>query len=409
MIVQSVSTLEYRDLNSPDGVLACDHVDVLLRPFSGYFATSEFGHRVAGPSTSMLTRGQRDEARQDPLSFRYSAGRGAKASQAEGIKWLEFAESESALAAMTEAVIVYRQSSVHGVALGLIADVSLTAYDQGRVKRHERTIPKTRHKMAKYMRRTRVYGNPVALANRGSESAQTMMVRLSGAEPTSKFTTVNGAAHELWVVGGSAAVDLCSLFEDDLYVTDGHHRLASASLVAEEEGRTDACIPAGLFGAGELALRSFARCISDPGLDVGRIEALLRSGHELVEVATPDARPLARHQVGLRLRDRFYRLTISPDSIPDDAYEALDANVLQNVILSPVFGIDNPRRDDRLEFVADLPVSAPLLAQADAWLLPYPASVEDVMNTADADLVMPAKSTWFAPKVPSGLAIRPLD
>ena len=71
--------------------------------------------------------------------------------------------------------------------------------------------------------------------------------------------------------------------------------------------------------------------------------------------------PLARHQVGLRLHDRFYRLTISPDAIPDEPYEALDANVLQNVILSPVFGIDNPRKDDRLEFVADLPVSAPLL------------------------------------------------
>jgi uncharacterized protein (DUF1015 family) len=111
----------------------------------------------------------------------------------------------------------------------------------------------------------------------------------------------------------------------------------------------------------------------------------------------------------VKIRDRYFKLQIDRRKIPDDHYQSLDVNLLQNMILGPVFGITNPRRDKRLRFVADVPGASEADNHSDAWLLPLPVAVDDVIAVADSGQVMPAKSTWFAPKVPSGLVVRLLD
>jgi uncharacterized protein (DUF1015 family) len=115
---------------------------------------------------------------------------------------------------------------------------------------------------------------------------------------------------------------------------------------------------------------------------------------------------MARFEFGVMIRGRYFRLQIDRRNIPDDPYDSLDVNLLQNPILGPVFGITNSRRDKRLRFVADLTDDSQTNIDSDAWLLPFPAAVGDVKAVADSGQVMPAKSTWFAPKLPSGLAIR---
>ncbi len=382
----------------------------LLRPFVGYIPSSKFGPRVVGPPSATLTEDQKETASGDVLSFRQSAGRKAGCSGDEATKWINHRVNDGALISTGPAVVIYRQEAGDFVAQGIIADLSLSAYETGRVKRHEKTIAKTQKKMAEYMRTTRVYGNPPVTAIPPSSGIEQAIAELTGGEPESTFTTVDDIRHQMWVVGGDAAHELCRHADADPYITDGHHRLAAAALVASEERRADARIPAGIFSANEFRLRSFARCITDPELDPEPIITKLQTGFDLEKVGNPDeALPRSRFEFGAKIGDGHFRLRIPGGRIPDDHYASLNTNLIQDLVLGPVFGITHPRLDKRLQFVAHLGDIRQLCPTADAWLLPFPLEVSDVMAVANSDRTMPAKSTWFAPKLPSGLVIRPLD
>ncbi|MCP4965005.1 MAG: DUF1015 domain-containing protein [bacterium] len=381
-------------------------MSVFLHPFTGLIPASEFARRVVGPPALTLSVDQRDAARLDPLSFRYSVGRGVGTSHSKGVAWLSECQDRGALRPAGPAILVYRQSDANGSATGIVADVSLRAYDDGLIKRHEKTVGKTRRKMEKYIRSTRIYGNPVALAHEPHYAVDATIAAHVERAPDAGFSTTDGVEHQLWIVGGSEAIEVCASFDTGLYITDGHHRLAAASAVAAEEGRSDAYFPAGLFATSQLRLRSFARCVDDPGLDAGSIIDRLQSEHRMKEVKKSKARPRRRHEFGVKIRGHHFRLRLG-GQLPDA--EMLDVDLLQERILGPVFGITDPSTDKRLRFVADIPERSEPVPDADAWLLPFPIEVDDVMAVADSGRVMPPKSTWFAPKMPSGLAIRTVD
>ncbi len=386
-----------------------DPVTDLLQPFVGYIPASNSGQRLVGPPSATLTDDQKQAAVGDPLSFRQSAGRKAGCSSADAKAWLSGLVNDGVLLETDPGVIVYRQEANDFIAEGFIADLSLDAYNSGRVKRHEKTIAKTQQKMAEYMRTTRLYGNPPVTAFRPTSEVEEAISGHTKREPTSTFTTVDNIKHQLWLVGGDEAHELCRHIDTDLYITDGHHRLAAAALAASEEGRPDARIPVGVFSANEFRLRSFARCVTDPELNAGAAVADLQAGFELEEVAMEEAFPRSRFEFGAKIGDRYFRLGIPDDRIPVDHHGSLNTNLIQDLVLGPIFGITHPRLDKRLRFDAHLDDLGESSATPDAWFLPYPLEVRDVMAVANSDRTMPAKSTWFAPKLPSGLAIRPLD
>jgi uncharacterized protein (DUF1015 family) len=357
----------------------------------------------------MLSKEQRDAARSDPLSFRYAAGRGAGSSHEEAVTWLKRLVEQGAVRPVGPAVLVYRQSEGDITATGIIGDVPLHAYDLGLVKRHEAILAKTERKMADYIRSTRVQGNPVALAHRGQHDPNSAIAAQTVRSADTTFTSVDGVLHELWVAEGDSAEALRQQYGDSLYVIDGHHRLAGASLVARQEGRGDARVPGALFSTSEVRLRAFARCVFEPGFDVGLAVDRLRADFAIEEVGPAEARPRDRLEFGMRLGRRHFRLRVNPQGLPNDLDRLLPVNLLQDLILGPVFGIDNPGADERIRFVPDLPGRLQPDTKADAWLLPFPATVGDVIAVADRGGVMPPKSTWFAPKLPSGLVIRMVE
>ncbi|MDJ0925564.1 MAG: DUF1015 family protein [Acidimicrobiia bacterium] len=381
----------------------------LLKPFAGYIPAKGYGHRVVGPPTSTLTSRQREDARLDPVSFRHSLGRKSRRSHAQAVEWLARWRDRGVLSEFGPAVLVYRQADDDLAATGIIADLALAAYDAGQVKPHEDTIDKTQRKMAKYVRTTRIYGNPTALAYRPDSEVNGRLEKHTERKPDTRFASADGLSHELWIVSGDEAEDLCEGIDTPLYITDGHHRLAAASAVAAEEKRRKARIPVGLFSADELRVSAFARCITDPSIKAKAVVARLQSEHNLVEVAEADARPRQRNEFGIRIKGRHFRLELDRQAIPDDLYAALDVNLLQDLILDPLFGIADEAKDKRLSFVADTPESKIDGSKADVWILPFPAAVADVMAVANSGRVMPPKSTLFTPKLPSGLVIRLLD
>ena len=384
-------------------------VSDLLRPLDGFIPQSGFGARVVGPPSATISPEQKQAASKDPLSFRFSAGRKTGCSNEEALEWLNGCEAKAVLRRIENSVVVYRQAHRDLTVTGLLGDLSLEAYVAGRVKPHEKTISKAQRKMAGYMSTTRIYGNPTVTTMPNASGLTAALAGHTLAQPDSSFVTVDGASHEMWVVAGEDANQLCKAIDSDLYITDGHHRLASASVVAEAEGRPDSRIPAGVFPSDQVRLRSFARCVFDPGVDPVEVVARLVEATGAVVVTRAEATPRSRFEIGAKVGETYLRFSIPPELVPDDPYSALNINLLQELVLGPIFGIKQPRTDERLGFSANVDGLTEPCPGADAWFLPFHLEASDVMMVADAGLTMPPKSTWFEPKLPSGLLIRPLE
>lgn len=381
----------------------------LLAPFSGFIPSAEFAHRIVGPPSAMLSKQQRNASRGDELSFRTVVGRSAGAPYETAMKWLERCNELNALQPVESSVLIHRSTNGDFSATGLIANVSLTAYDTGLIKRHETTIAKRERKMLKYMQTTRIFGNPVALAHHNHPEVAVSLASHTQRAADSTFESIDGTQHSLWVVGGDGALNLCASFSDVLYITDGHHRLAGASALAVAEDQSDPHIPGGLFAEAELRVWAFARAITDSKVKPSKVLNALKRTFDIHESDLEVPRPTMARQLGVRIDGRSFFLTIPESLIPADPYDQLDVILLQNLILEPLFDVTNPRTDSRLSFIADTDDGAHDADPFDAWFLPHPTTVRDVMMVADSGRAMPPKSTFFLPKLPSGLVIRPID
>lgn len=381
----------------------------LVRPFTGFLPNSEFGPRVVGPPRSMLAPAQQSAGTSDPLSFRHVVGRSASPTKKGARAWLDQAIEAKAILPVANSVMVHSCDG-HGVhALGLLADISISAYTQGTIKPHEKTIARTEKKMVDYMSTSRLYGNPVVLSHQ-NDSAITERLQSHASSPADvEFDARDGTRHRLWIVTGQDAASLCELYHDELYIADGHHRLAAAATLAQTEGRADDCLPAGIYGESEFVVWAFARGVSDTPINGDSLIARLDEQFELVEVDQDVPRPPARHTIAARIAERSFLLTIPDELIVGDSHARLDVSLLQNLILEPILGVTDPRHDQRLVVTADSDFEDHDPDQYDAWFLPYPTLTREVRAVADMGRTMPPKSTFFLPKIPSGIAIRPLD
>lgn len=387
-----------------------DPMTSLIRPFSGFIPSADFARRIVGPPTSMLTKEQKKASLGDDLSFRNVVGRSARANREEAASWLHRCRELDALQPVEPCVIAHRMKRRGAAATGLIAEVSIAAYENGLVKPHEKTIPKTQRKMLEYMQSTRIFGNPVALAHHDHAGVAGVIATQALCAADLEFQSIDGTEHTLWVIAGEAAWSLCNDLSNTLYITDGHHRLAAASALATAESMADLHLPAGLFAASQLQLGSFARTIRDPSVVGSEVVAALYERFEVVASDQLVPRPSHRHQIGARIDGQSFLIALASEKIPADTYDQLAVNLLQALVLEPLFGVSNQRTDQRLQFVADGgDDDAHVVDSYDAWFLPHPEAVADVMAVADSGRSMPPKSTYFLPKIPSGLVVRPVD
>ncbi len=372
----------------------------LVRPFTGYVATSQHSRRILGPPSAHLTRAKKEQTRSDPLNFRHALSRRANNPLEVARQWVDDQVGRGALQAVESALFVYRQKYQGISSLGLLAEVSLEAAANGRIKPHERTFPKTTDKMVAYMSHTRVYGNPIALGGRGSGPVAKLVESTASQEPNASLTSADDAVHDLWFIEGDAAWDICKRLDDTLFVTDGHHRLAASSDLAAQENRTD-YIPAGIFQADQLDLATFARIVTDPDIRPADLLTRIAGRHHISEVAPEGVAPTEIHHVGAHIGGVFYQIELDTDS------KMPESTLVQQLLLEPFLGIQDPTSDPRLSFspsTGQLPRGEEFV-----WFLPHPESVEKVFRMADSGKMMPPKSTLFEPKLPAGLLIRYID
>jgi uncharacterized protein (DUF1015 family) len=314
---------------------------------------------------------------------------------------------------------VYRLTMNGRPQVGVVGCCSVDEYDQDLIRKHERTRPDKEDDRTRHVVEMSCQAEPIFLAYRDVPAIDAMVADAMKASPVYDFTTDDGVGHTLWRMPDPAAVSRAFEQVPLLYVADGHHRSASASRARahfksknpghtgdEEYNRVLSVV----FPAGQLRILPYNRTVKD--LKGRSVEQFLA---ELGKVAalTPstDASPAKRGDFRVLVKQegalRWYAFTLKPRA-GASVIDALDVSLLQDEVLAPLLGIDDPRRSERIDFVGGIRGTGELEklvreGRAAVAFSLYPTSLEELMAVADANEIMPPKSTWFEPKLRSGL------
>ena len=317
------------------------------------------------------------------------------------------------------ALFVYRLRMGGQDQTGVVGCCAVDEYDDDRIRKHERTRPDKEDDRTRHVVEMACQAEPIFLAYRDRADIDALVAETMRAEPLYDFTADDGVAHTLWKVAKTADVVNAFARVPLLYVADGHHRAASASRARahfkaknprhtgnEEYNR----VLATLFPAGQLRILPYNRVVTDLG---GRTAADFLSALSARFPLTPttDPTPARRGDFRVCVADggnvRWHAFRIEPPATAS-VIGALDVSLLQDGVLSGLLGIDDPRTSPRVDFVGGIRGTAELEkrvreGRAAAGFALFPTSLQELMAVADANEIMPPKSTWFEPKLRSGL------
>ncbi len=309
---------------------------------------------------------------------------------------------------------------------GLVLGASVDEYEQDKIKKHELTRREKEDDRAKHVEKLMANAGPVLLTYHAQAEVSTMVKAVCGGQkPVYDFVADDGVGHRLWVIDDDEKVrSLREAFGrvDSLYIADGHHRSASAfrvrNLLKDANPNHNGEEPynhflAVAFPDDELKIMGYNRVVKDlNGLAPGAFLEKVRVSFEVCETQT--AEPDSSHQFGMHLDGIWYRLT-PRDGVADrsdDPVRSLDVSILQDNLLAPILGVGDPRTDKRIDFVGGIRGTGELekRCQKDmrVGFALYPVSVEQLIAISDEHAIMPPKSTWFEPKLRSGVVVRSL-
>ena len=305
---------------------------------------------------------------------------------------------------------------------GIVACASVDDYVNGVIKKHENTREDKEIDRITHVDTCNAQTGPIFLAYRSEKVIDEIVAKKQKEEPIYDFTAVDGITHRVWKIAEAEDVEkLGKAFADieNIYIADGHHRAASAVKVGlkrrkENPGYTGDeefnYFLSVLFPHDQLMIMDYNRVVKDlNGLTPSEFLNQVTSVYQLLETGEHCHRPEHKGQVAMYLQDKWHLLEIKPEYTSADPVNGLDVALLQNLVLSPILHITDPKTDKRIDFVGGIRGMEELERRvhtdcAVAFAM-YPTSIHELFEVADADLLMPPKSTWFEPKLRSGLFI----
>jgi uncharacterized protein (DUF1015 family) len=316
----------------------------------------------------------------------------------------------------------YRLIMGEHVQVGLVAAASVADYDTNRIRKHEFTRPDKEDDRVRQIDALNAQTGPVLLAYPHQSEVDAILAAATQTTPDADGVAESGVRHTLWIIDDAATQErLTELFDamPALYIADGHHRSASASRICAARRAANAnhtgdeaynYFLSVIFPHHQMRILDYNRVIKDMnGLSEPEFMARVAENF-MIEMADAAVKPTRLGEFGLYLNGHWNKLTIRPDLIPhDDPVGRLDVSLLQNNLIAPILGIEDPRRDKRIDFVGGIRGLSELEKRVDSGemalaLSLHPTGMEDLMAVADANEVMPPKSTWFEPKLADGLA-----
>lgn len=311
---------------------------------------------------------------------------------------------------------------------GVVGCCSVDEYFDGRIKKHELTRPVKEDDRVRHVETLNANAEAVFFSYRGNESIDGFVSEQLSGVPVYDFTSEDGIRHEFWTVSDPEEVSrLQSLFADvpALYVADGHHRTAAAARVGKERREANPDHDGSeeynffltvLFPDDQLKIFDYNRVVTDlNGLSEGEFLAKLETSFDVTPSPEGACRPSGMREFGLYLKGRWFRLRAKEGAWnDDDPIGALDVTVLSDHVLEPVLGITDLRLDKRIDFVGGIRGLGELARRVDSGEMAvafalHPVSMEQLLTIADADQIMPPKTTWFEPKLRSGLVVHELE
>ncbi|HEX2810641.1 MAG TPA: DUF1015 family protein [Kineosporiaceae bacterium] len=418
-----------------------------LRPFRALRPSPDKAQAVAAPPYDVVdVEEARALADGNPDSFLHVSrpeidlpdGAEPAAAHAQGHRALADFERRGLMARdPVPTLTVYRQRLGVAEQTGVVGAVSVADYRSGAIAVHEHTRPDKEDDRVAHVDALDAHDEPVFLMYPNDAAIDALVKTASARPPDVRLTDRDGVEHTLWVVANPATIDgLTAAFDaiPRLYVADGHHRSAAAARLHElrvartaghndSHGETDV-FTAVAFPAEQLTVLPYQRVVTDcAGYDPQALLAALAERFDVQPLDVPALRGPGgdnrgprpeRHEAGMYLAGSWYLLTARPGEVDEnDPIARLDVSLLQDGVLCPLLGIADPRTDPRIGFVGGSRGTDELERLVDsgryavAFAL-HPTSPDEVMAVADLGLVMPPKSTWFSPKLASGLFVHPL-
>ena len=341
---------------------------------------------------------------------------------AQGVKAFKALQASGALIRESESgLYLYRQVMGKHSQTGLVACCAIDDYANNIIRKHEKTRKDKEDDRTRHTLELNANTGPVFLTYRGRPEIDARVKAAEAVAPLYDFTASDGIRHTVWRVEGAlsgwatafAAVPLA-------YIADGHHR-AAASFRAGQQLRAANPKNTGkeeynwflavLFPADQLRILPYNRCVADlNGLAPEQFLAKVKAVFKTRKVSS--AEPAGPREVRMYLGGAWYRLAW--DAFDADPVGRLDVSVLQDRLLAPVLGIDDPRTNPRISFIGGIRGTAELARRVDSGAARvafsmFPVTVSQMMDIADAGQIMPPKSTWFEPKLRSGLLVHTLD
>jgi len=299
---------------------------------------------------------------------------------------------------------------------GLVCGSSVDDYENGLIKKHEFTRPEKEQDRINHIKTTGAQTGNVFLAYRTVAEIDAVINTWKEKSPVYNFTADDQIQHTIWIVNDDQTIEkISSLFKEKVpctYIADGHHRAASAAKVRAALGNR---APEGagiflttLFPADQLHIMDYNRVVTDLN---GLSDEAFLSGVKTnftVEEAAKAFSPAQLHEMGMYLKNQWYRLTAKENTYPNDPIGILDISILQNNLLDPVLNIKDQRTDKRIDFIGGIRGLGELEKRVNSGEMAvafslHPVTIQQLFDIADSGNVMPPKSTWFEPKLRDGL------
>ena len=309
---------------------------------------------------------------------------------------------------------VYRLRMGEVTQTGVAACFSLDEYDRDVIKKHERTRQDKEDDRTRHLVALRAQTGPVFLIHEEAAEIDRVVAQVVNARPLYDFIAPDGVSHTLWRVEASFAAALIEAFGvvPSLYIADGHHRAASAARARQQlrghvatPGEWDTFL-AVAFPAPQVRILPYNRLVTDLGTRTP--DAFVDAVRQRFTIQDGPAAPVHSGDVSMFLNGKWHTISLGQAGGGVAATDRLDVSRLQDLILNPLLGIDDPRSSKRVDFVGGLRGNGELehavqSGRAAVAFSMYPVSVDDLMTIADAGGIMPPKSTWFEPKLRDGL------
>lgn len=324
-------------------------------------------------------------------------------------------------------IYVYAQTMNGRTQYGLVGCAAVEDYWNDVIKKHEKTRKDKEEDRCEHVRVTNAHSGPIFLTYRDNAEINAIVESVVKNAPDNDHVALDGIRHQSWVIRDKSQIEKIQSVlgaVDYFYVADGHHRSAAASIVGRERAQANPnhrgdeeynFFLAVLFPGSHLYIMDYNRLVKDLN-GATEEEFMSKLGeHFTVEKAPGQLHPSKKGEIGMYMDKQWYKLNAKDHLTANtDPVDSLDVALLQNYVLAPMLGIDDPRTSSRVDFVGGIRGLGELERRVDSGEMKlafsmFATSVEELMAIADAGKIMPPKSTWFEPKLRDGLFVHFLD